>query len=291
MSTGAEAGALPLAAGSLPAGAAAPPARRAGPGLARLRAAGLALLIPAGLGLVWHLATVGRPYSLIPPPAEVWTELRDLAFGGINDDAFSGTLWAHLAASLARVYGGFALAAAAALPLGLLIGRVPVVRALLDPTLQILRPIPVTAWLPLAMILFGLGPRSAYFLVFLGAFYPILVNTVFGVRSVEPRLFEAAAMLGCTGTAQFARVVLPAALPSIFTGLRLGLGFAWVVIVVGEMTGVQTGLGAIIMEARQLSRTEIVICGMAVIGVAGFVSDWIVMRIGRSLLAWSPSHG
>ena len=130
-----------------------------------------------------------------------------------------------------------------ALPLGLLIGRVPLVRQLIDPTIQILRPVPVTAWLPLAMIIFGLGPRSAFFLVFLGAFYPILVNTIFGVRSVEPRLFEAASMLGCTGAAQFFRVVLPAALPSIFTGMRLGLGFAWVVIVVGEMTGVQTGLG------------------------------------------------
>ncbi|WP_238278890.1 ABC transporter permease [Methylobacterium goesingense] len=258
---------------------------------ARLREAALALAIPAVLAIVWHFLTTGRPYSLIPPPAEVWTALVDLAVGGINDDAFSATLLTHLGASLSRVYGGFALAVLFALPLGLLIGRVPLMRQLLDPTFQILRPVPVTAWLPLAMILFGLGPRSAYFLVFLGAFYPILVNTIFGVRSVEPRLFEAASMLGCRGSAQFARVVLPAALPSIFTGLRLGLGFAWVVIVVGEMTGVQTGLGAIIMEARQLSRTEIVICGMIVIGVAGFLSDRIVMLIGRRLLAWSPSHG
>jgi NitT/TauT family transport system permease protein len=165
------------------------------------------------------------------------------------------------------------------------------VRQLLDPSFQILRPIPVTAWLPLAMILFGLGPRSAFFLVFLGAFYPILVNTIFGVRSVEPRLFEAASMLGCRGTAQFRRVVLPASLPAIFTGLRLGLGFAWVVIVAGEMTGVQTGLGAIIMEARQLSRTEIVISGMITIGIAGYVSDRLVTLLGRRLLAWSPSHG
>ncbi|MGY2051992.1 ABC transporter permease [Methylobacterium sp. JK268] len=259
--------------------------------LGRLRETLLALAFPLALGLVWHLATADRPYSLIPPPAEVWTELRDLAVGGINDDAFSGTLLTHLVASVSRVLGGFGLAVLAALPLGLLIGRVPLVRQLLDPTFQILRPVPVTAWLPLAMILFGLGPRSAYFLVFLGAFYPILVNTVFGVRSVEPRLFEAASMLGCRGSSQFVRVVLPAALPSIFTGLRLGLGFAWVVIVVGEMTGVPTGLGAMIMEARQLSRTEIVICGMVVIGVAGFVSDRIVTLIGRRLLAWSPSHG
>jgi NitT/TauT family transport system permease protein len=287
VSTGIEAGALPAS----PVGSTSRPAARTGAGLARLRRLGLACVVPALLVAVWQVATAGRLYSLIPPPADVWTEMQDLAIGGVNDDAFSGTLWTHLAASLGRVYGGFTLAAAAALPLGLLIGRVPLVRALLEPVLQVLRPVPVTAWLPLAMILFGLGPRSAFFLVFLGAFYPILVNTVFGVRSVEPRLFEAAAMLGCTGPAQFARVVLPAALPSIFTGLRLGLGFAWVVIVVGEMTGVQTGLGAIIMEARQLSRTEIVICGMAVIGVAGFVSDWLVMQLGRRLLAWSPNHG
>ena len=257
----------------------------------RLRAVLLAMTFPAALLVFWHLATAGRPGSLIPPPHEVWLELWDLAFGGINDDAYSRTLHTHLLASLGRVYGGFALALAVALPLGMLIGRVPMVRQLIDPTIQILRPVPVTAWLPLAMIIFGLGPRSAFFLVFLGAFYPILVNTIFGVRSVEPRLFEAAAMLGCTGPAQFFRVVLPAALPSIFTGLRLGLGFAWVVIVVGEMTGVQTGLGAIIMEARQLSRTEIVICGMIVIGAVGFLSDRLVMLIGRRLLSWSPSHG
>jgi NitT/TauT family transport system permease protein len=257
----------------------------------RLRPALLAITFPAALLAIWHFATVGRPGSLIPPPHEVWLELRDLAYGGINDDAFSRTLHIHLLASVSRVYGGFALALSVALPLGMLIGRVPLVRQMVEPSLQILRPVPVTAWLPLAMIIFGLGPRSAFFLVFLGAFYPILVNTVFGVRSVEPRLFEAASMLGCTGAAQFFRVVLPAALPSIFTGMRLGLGFAWVVIVVGEMTGVQTGLGAIIMEARQLSRTEIVISGMIVIGAFGFLSDQLVMLIGRRLLAWSPSHG
>jgi NitT/TauT family transport system permease protein len=257
----------------------------------RIKPVLLAIAFPLLLLVLWHIATANRPGSLIPPPYDVWQELEDLAVGGINDDAYSGTLLTHLVASMSRVYGGFALALAAALPLGMLIGRVKLVRQLVDPTIQILRPVPVTAWLPLSMIIFGLGPRSALFLVFLGAFYPILVNTIFGVRSVEPRLFEAASMLGCMGSAQFFRVVLPAALPSIFTGMRLGLGFAWVVIVVGEMTGVPTGLGAIIMEARQLSRTEIVISGMIVIGVFGFLSDQLVMWIGRRLLAWSPSHG
>ena len=257
--------------------------------LERLRDPLLAIIVPTAVLALWHLATYGRQYSLIPPPIDVARSLYDLAFGGIYDDAYSRTLHVHLLASLSRVYGGFAIAASLAVPLGLLIGRISIVRRLLDPTLQVLRPIPVTAWLPLSMIIFGLGSRSAFFLVCLGAFYPILINTIFGVRSVDPRLFEAASMLGCQGTAQFYRVVLPASLPAIFTGLRLGLGFAWVVIVVGEMTGVPTGLGAIIMEARQLSRTEIVICGMVVIGVAGFISDRLVLMLGKRLLRWSPN--
>jgi NitT/TauT family transport system permease protein len=251
----------------------------------------LSIIVPLLLVVMWWLTTGNRPDGLIPPPAAVAIALWDLAFGGINDDAFSGMLLTDFVASVSRVYGAFLLAAAIALPLGMLIGRLSIVRGLLEPTLQMLRPIPVTAWLPLSMIMFGLGPRSAFFLVALGAFYPILVNTVFAVRSVEPRLFEAAQMLGVSSARLFPKVVLPAALPGMFTGLRLGLGFAWVVIVVGEMTGVQTGLGAMIMDARQLSRTEIVISGMVVIGLAGFLSDLAIQAIGRRLLAWSPLHG
>jgi len=256
----------------------------------RLKGVMLALVVPLALLLGWHLAVKAGMTRLIPSPADVAEYMVDFAVGGIWDDAFSATLHIHLFASMTRVYGGFALAALVAVPLGLLIGRNDKVRALLDPFLQLMRPIPVTAWLPLSMILFGLGPRSAFFLVFLGAFYPILLNTVFGVRSVEKRLFEAASMLGCSGTAQFFRVVLPASLPSIFTGLRLGLGLAWFVIVVGEMTGVPQGLGAVIMDGRTLSRTELVICGMIVIGIAGFISDRVIVAIMNRLLRWSPSH-
>lgn len=268
----------------------APTRKRPAFGWNRLREPSLALVLPLLLLAAWYFSTTGKVYSLIPPPSQVALALYDLAFGGIRNDFFSGTLLTHIVASVSRVYGGFALAVIVALPLGLMIGRIEAVRQMFDPILQILRPIPVTAWLPLAMIIFGIGPKSAIFLVFLGAFYPILINTVFGVRTVEPRLFEAASMLGCKGSAQFAKVVLPAALPAIFTGLRLGLGFAWMIIVIGEMTGVPTGLGAIIMEARQLSRTEIVICGMITIGIAGFISDRIILTIGRRLLSWNPNH-
>ena len=258
--------------------------------LARLRTFGLALIVPALLLLGWHLAVKASMSRLIPSPYAVAEYMVDFAWGGIWDDAFSATLHLHLMASAGRVYGGFLLAAMVAVPLGLLIGRTPLIRDLLDPFLQLMRPIPVTAWLPLSMILFGLGARSAFFLVFLGAFYPILLNTIFGVRGVETRLFEAASMLGCRGNAQFFKVVLPAALPSIFTGLRLGLGLAWFVIVVGEMTGVPQGLGAVIMDGRTLSRTELVICGMIVIGIAGYLSDRVILALMNRALRWSPQH-
>ena len=257
---------------------------------ARLKPTVLALIVPLLLLAFWQVATTQQWTRLIPTPYAVAECMVDFAVGGIFDDAYSATLLTHLLASMSRVYGGFALAALFALPIGLMIGRMPWARMLLDPFLQVMRPIPVTAWLPLSMILFGLGAKSAFALVCLGAFYPILLNTVFGVRAVDPKLFEAAAMLGCRGNAQFYKVVLPAAVPSIFTGLRLGLGLAWFVIVVGEMTGVPQGLGAVIMDGRTLSRTELVICGMIVIGLAGYLSDRVVVATGNRLLRWSPNH-
>jgi NitT/TauT family transport system permease protein len=126
--------------------------------------------------------------------------------------------------------------------------------------------------------------------VFLGAFYPILLNTIFGVRSVDIRLFEAASMLGCDGSRMFRQIVLPAAMPSIFNGLRLAHGFAWILIVVGEMTGVPTGLGSVIMDGRTLSRTDLVITGMIVIGIAGFLTDRIIVAANNRILRWSPQH-
>jgi NitT/TauT family transport system permease protein len=255
-----------------------------------VRTVALGAIAPLGLLVFWHLMVRWTGTRLIPAPRDVAVTMWDFAVGGIYDDAYSASLPVHLWKSVQRVYGGFFCAALVGVPLGLAIGRLPAVRAMLDPTLSLLRPVPVTAWLPLSMIFFGLGPKSAVFLVFLGAFYPILLNTILGVKSVDPRLFEAAEMLGCRGSRLFRAVVFPAALPSIFTGLRLGAGFAWLVIVVGEMTGVPEGLGAVIMDGRTLSRTDLVITGMILIGVAGFVSDRILLRLNNHFLRWSPQH-
>lgn len=256
----------------------------------RLRSVVLAAIVPLCLLLFWDLMVRWTGTRLIPLPGDVAIMMWDFAFGGIYNDAYSASLPIHFWKSVQRVYGGFFSAAAIAVPLGLMIGRIPLLRAMLDPTLSILRPIPVTAWLPLSMIFFGLGPKSAIFLVFLGAFYPILLNTIFGVKSVDVRLFEAAEMLGCSGSQLFRAVVLPAALPSIFTGLRLGAGFAWILIVVGEMTGVPEGLGAVIMDGRTLSRTDLVITGMIIIGMTGFLSDRILVLLNNYFLRWSPQH-
>jgi NitT/TauT family transport system permease protein len=256
----------------------------------RLKAWMTPLLVPLLLLAGWDVAVRLSGTQLIPLPKAVGLTLYDFAFGGVYDDAFSKTLFLHLWKSVTRVYGGFLGAAVVAIPLGLIIGRIKFVRDLLDPTLQLMRPVPVTAWLPLSMIFFGIGPNAAIFLVFLGAFYPIVFNTIFGVKAVDNRLFEAALMLGCSGSSLFRQVVLPAALPSILNGLRLGHGFAWILIVVGEMTGVPEGLGAVIMDGRMLSRTDLVIAGMAVIGITGYTTDCLLVAMTNRLLKWSPQH-
>jgi NitT/TauT family transport system permease protein len=248
------------------------------------------LLVPLLLLLGWDVAVSWSGTRLIPPPKDVWFMLWDFAFGGIYDDAFSATLSLHLWKSVTRVYGGFFTAAMVGIPLGLLIGRIKLIRDLLDPTLQLLRPVPVTAWLPLSMIFFGIGPNAAIFLVFLGAFYPIVFNTIFGVKSVDGRLFEAALMLGCSGSSLFRQVVLPASMPSILNGLRLGHGFAWILIVVGEMTGVPEGLGAVIMDGRMLSRTDLIIAGMIVIGITGYATDRLLVALNNHLLKWNTQY-
>ena len=258
--------------------------------LKTVRAVALGAGFPILLVLIWDRTVALSGTRLIPSPYQVAVMMYDFAFGGVYDDAFSGTILTHIWKSMQRVYGGFFLAAVTGIPLGMMIGRIRILRQLLDPTISLLRPIPVTAWLPLSMIFFGLGPNAAIFLVFLGAFYPILLNTMFGVRSIDPRLFEAAAMLGCSDAGMFRQIVLPASLPAVFSGLRIANGFAWILIVVGEMTGVPTGLGSVVMDGRTLSRTDLVITGMIVIGTCGFVTDRIIVAISNRLLRWSPQH-
>jgi NitT/TauT family transport system permease protein len=162
------------------------------------------------------------------------------------------------------------------------------VRQLLDPTFQVLRPIPVTAWVPLVLIVFGLGSHSAIILIFIGSFFPIFINTMLGVKRVPPRLIEAAQMLGTSEGEMLFKVILPGAVPSVFAGMRIALGLAWVVVVVGETVGVPNGLGSVITEAREVSRTEIIITGMLFIGLAGLCTDKLLGVLVRRAIGKSP---
>jgi len=247
----------------------------------RTRAVLLGVPFPAALIALWHVAVTQGWMTIIPLPGDVAKESWDFAFGGIYDSAQSGTLLTNLWASSSRVLMGFGLAAMVAVPLGVLMGRSQRLEAMVGPTINLLRPVPVTAWVPLVLIVFGLGGRSTIILVFIAALYPILLNTIDGVRGVPTRLIEAGQMLGTSSARMLTRIVLPAALPSILTGMRVALGFAWVVVVVGETTGVPTGLGSVITEAREVSNTGLIIAGMAAIGLAGYATDRLISQVAR----------
>lgn len=246
----------------------------------------LALPVPVLILVGWHLGAENGwtlPFDIkmtfLPTPGEVGLRLVDLAFGGIYDDSFSLTLWEHLGASALRVVQGFLLAVVVAVPLGVLMGRSAVLFRMLEPTVNLVRPIPVTAWAPLTLLIIGFGDRSTVFLVFLAAVFPVLLNTISGVRQVPARLFEAAAMLGTPRAQALVKVVLPAAAPQIIAGMRIAMGLAWVILVVGETVGISTGLGALITQAREQSRTDLIIVGMLVIGLAGFVADRLLTLV------------
>lgn len=246
----------------------------------------IALPVPILILIGWHLGVQygwTLPFDIkmtfLPTPGEVALRGVDLAVGGVYDDSFSGTLWEHLAASTLRVLQGFALAVAVAVPLGVLMGRSRLLFRMLEPTVNLVRPIPVTAWAPLTLLIIGFGDRSTVFLVFIAAVFPILLNTISGVHQVPGRLLEAAAMLGTPKLQSLYKVVIPAAAPQIISGMRIAMGLGWVILVVGETVGISTGLGALITQAREQSRTDLIIVGMIVIGLAGFIADRLLTLV------------
>ncbi|GAA1980121.1 ABC transporter permease [Isoptericola halotolerans] len=254
-----------------------------------------ALPVPVLVLLLWHTGVAqgwdvpgGIRMAALPTPGAVLVRLVDLTVGGLVDDSFSAQLWRHVWASLVRAVSGFVLAAALAIPLGVLMGRSAHLRRLLEPTLNLVRPIPVTAWAPLALIMIGIGDSQAIFLVFLAAFFPVLVNTVVAVQQVPPRLLEAAAMLGTSRWRRLWTVVVPAAVPGIVSGLRVSLGLAWALLVVGEMTGINLGLGAMITEAKVIAQTDLIVAGMVVIGLLGFATDRLLVLLVRVIAHGRP---
>jgi len=185
--------------------------------------------------------------------------------------------------SLYRVALGYAIAALLAIPLGLLMGWSPMLLRTTRPLFEVVRPIPPLAWIPIAILWFGIGIKSAAFIIFLGAFFPILLNTISGVLSIQPILLEAARTLHAKDKDIFLKVLLPGAVPSIFVGMRIGIGIGWMTLVAAEFTGVKEGygLGYMIMTARDIQRPDEILAGMLVIGVIGLLID-IGLRTAES---------
>ncbi len=200
--------------------------------------------------------------------------------------AISGELLLDASGSMYRVVVGFVIGAGLALPLGLAMGASPRVYAWLNPLAQVLRPIPPIAYIPLAILWFGLGNPPAIFLISIGAFFPVLINTIAGVRHVDGIYLRAARNLGANQSTLFLRVILPASVPYILSGVRIGIGTAFIVVIVSEMIAVNNGLGFRILEAREYFWSDKIIAGMISIGMLGLAIDMGVNKLNNYLLRW-----
>ncbi|MBH3433028.1 ABC transporter permease [Pseudomonas citronellolis] len=222
-------------------------------------------------------------FANVPGPGEVLDAAVQLAQ--------SSKLGRHLGASLARVLAGYLLAAVAGVLLGLAIGRGRWARDGLLPPLEVLRPIPAVAWIPLAILMFPSSELSMIFITFTGALFPILLNTIHGVEAVDPRLLASARSLGASRLALLREVVLPGALPSIVTGLAIGMGTSWFCLVTAEMISGQWGIGYYTWESYTLQNYPDIIVGMLLIGVLGMASSLLVRQLGALATPWQRQAG
>jgi NitT/TauT family transport system permease protein len=259
--------------------------------LQNLRMQMLAVVLPLLLLGLWTLSSVQNVFGpgLLPTPMESASTYMDWLYGKSRGlvDPFSGTWGRNVLASSVRVVVGVSCAALVGIVLGILIGRSRAIELLFDPTIQGIRPVPVTAWVPFTLIFFGISPTAAISLIFIAAFFPILVNTTAGAQHVSVSMLRAGRMLGASEAYLLRRVVLPSALPQIFTGLRLGIGMGWVAVIVAEMIGVKSGLGYILWQAYYWNRMDMLICTVFTIGVLGFISDRIVYVYARRKFFWA----
>ena len=243
----------------------------------------LPVLLPLAVLLAWTaLSGSGlAPAYLLPGPAAVFEAGVRYVFAAPGQGPYAGRFFTDLLASLGRVFAGFGLAALCGIPLGLCSGRVVTVNRLFAATIGGLRAVPGICWLPLALIWFGIGFRTTVFLVALAAFFPIYQNALTGARSVAPIYYQAGAMLGVSRLRGVFAILLPLAMPNLLTGLRLGMGISWAYLVLGELTGVPDGLGAVIMDARILGQTDMILVGILLIALVGRLCDRLLVGLLR----------
>jgi NitT/TauT family transport system permease protein len=242
------------------------------------------LMLLAALIAAWWIAVIVTRSVIFPTPLGVVAGTLEL----LKD----GTLWRHIGASLMRVGAGFGLAVCVAVPLGLWMGWVAGAYRALNPLFQILRPISPIAWIPIAILWFGVGDASPIYLIFISSVFPMVVQTTVGVHTIEKRYLRAAENFGVSRRTLFRQVVIPAVLPQIIVGMRIGLGVAWLVVVAAEMIALHSGLGYMIMDSRNAgNRYDLVIAGMIIIGLIGLSLD-ATMRVleGTKWARWRYAH-
>ncbi|MDD5222807.1 MAG: ABC transporter permease [bacterium] len=198
----------------------------------------------------------------------------------------SGDLLRHLGISLLRVILGFSLATVVGVSLGLAMGWFKWWRGFFDPLVEILRPIPPMAWIPLAILWMGIGETSKIYIIFYGAFFPIVINTTLGVKSIDGNLLKMARSMNLRGWLLFKEVIFPGSLPAVMTGLRIGLGVGWMCLVAAELIAAESGIGYLIEESKELLRTDRVVLGMLLIGAMGILSDWGVRSLEKYVRRW-----
>lgn len=237
--------------------------------------------------LAWQaLSSLGGvPSYKLPSPLQVLAGLMDLIKVGLPP---GHRLHMHILYSLHRVSLGYLFAAVTAIPMGLAMGWSRRFRNMIGPLLELFRPIPPLAWIPIAILWFGIGTKSAVFIIFLGAFFPILLNTASGVLAVDPILVEAVLTLNGRNRDVILKVLIPGAVPSIMTGLRIGVGLGWMTLVAAEFSGVKQGygLGYMIMTARDILRPDEILAGMFVIGLIGLTIDGGLRLLEKNLVKW-----
>ncbi len=248
----------------------------------------LAFLFPLAIvAAAWAFVASLRIYPdyLFPSPGQVFAKGWDMAL--------TGEIFRHSAASLYRLGLGFVAGLALALPLGILIGVNRTASALCMPPITFFQAIPGLAWVPLAILWLGLGPAAVTFIIFNSVFFPIVFNTILGIRSIPENMANAALCLGASPWVLVREVYLPGALPSIVAGVRLGAGYGWRALIGGEMIATSTGLGFMIFDARQFLGTDVVILGMVVIGVLWLVLDSLILRPieKRTVIRWGTVRG
>lgn len=234
------------------------------------------LLAMLAIGFVWQLAVwiSQANVAILPPPLTTMATLWEMLI--------NGELWKHTWASLSRVVTAWSLSLLVAIPLGLAMARSKSVERVLDPVIELFRPISPLAWIPLAILWFGIGETGKIFIIFIATFFPIVLNTVSGVKGVDPVLIRAGRVLGCESEASlFWRVILPAALPTIIVGLRIAFGTGWAAIIAAELVAAQSGLGYLIADGMEILRSDLVLVGMIAIGVLGVAIDAVFRLLSR----------